>query len=249
MKIKSKEIIQIGDVSADRRLRLDSMVNILQEMAILHTQKVGIGLNSLLDSGKTWVLNRMAVEIDRHPQLDEEIEIHTWSRSIKRFRGVRDYELRVGGKPIATASTLWLYIDIEKRRPVRAPKEYESLYGRVDTEATSVNLEEWKAPDIEDVDYTLLVTTRLSDYDVNGHVNNAVILQYIETAVSRALGDNFKIQHITLSFFQEIPFGVDEVYVAVSIKKNGCVFQVESGAVVFARGVVEVVKHSDVRRS
>jgi acyl-ACP thioesterase len=242
MNVVARKSIQIGDVSINRTLRLDALVNILQEVAILHTQQVGIGLNSLLDSGKTWVLNKIAVEINRLPRLDEEVEVHTWSRSIQRFKGLRDYRFYIDGEQVASASTLWLYLDIARRRPVRVPENYESLYGINATSATEVDIEAWQAVGNISADTSLTITTRISDFDVNGHVNNAIIMQYIQTAVTRVVGATYGIRNIQLAFMKEIPGDVTEVRAVVQKEGDRCLFQILKDETLFVSGITEISK-------
>jgi medium-chain acyl-[acyl-carrier-protein] hydrolase len=239
MKIATRKMVQIGDVAINRRLRLDALVSILQQAAILHTQQVGVSLNSLLDSGRTWVLSRLVVEIGRMPELDEEVEVHTWSRAIQRFKGLRDYQFYIDGEPVASASTLWLYLDTEKRRPVRTPDEYQTLYGVDPTRATVTAIEQWEPPLVIEAEDGLTITTRLADFDVNGHVNNAVVLQYVETATVRVIGMNRAIRSLRLAFQKEIPVAVKDVQVAVHQQGDSCLFQIRNSETLFVSGMIE----------
>lgn len=239
MKVTASRNVQIGDVTPDRRLRLDAIVNILQEMAIEHTRQVGIELNSLLDSGKTWVLSKIVIDLRRLPRLDEKLEVQTWSRSVQRFKGLRDFTFSVAGEQVASASTLWLYLDISRRRPVRVPEHYESLYGSENIQATELDIEHWEPPKTVSGDSPITISTRISDYDVNGHVNNAVILQYIQTAMTRAIGPNTTMQSVRLAYLKEIPEEVPEVEVAVEKNDNCCHFRLGHSSTVFVSGTIE----------
>lgn len=239
MIVHKTRAIEIGEVSDQRLLRLDSLINMLQEMAIFHTRSLGIDMSSLLDSGKTWVLSRMAVEILRMPQLEEKISIHTWSRKIRRVKGLRDYSIYCNDKRIAGASTLWLHIDLAKRRPVRVPDDYERRYGAVDQRATAVDIEKWKPPEHIEPQHLKTITLRRSDYDVNGHVNNGAILQFVETAiyhVSGALGGKILLTGLQLAFLREIPRGVEEVNVVIQKNDTTLFFRVETTTTIFASG-------------
>lgn len=239
MKVTVSKTIQIGDVTPNRRLRLDAIVNILQETAIEHTRQVGIELSSLLDSGRTWVLSKIAVDLRRLPKLDEKLEVQTWSRSIQRFKGLRDFHFSIAGEHVASASTLWLYLDIARKRPVRVPDHYEALYDPEDIQATIVAIEQWEPSRTVTGDAPLTITTRVSDYDVNGHVNNAAILQYIQTALTRAIGPDTTIQSIRLVYLKEIPEEVRDVAVIIEKHENCCHFQVGHASTVFASGTIE----------
>lgn len=240
MRVSATKTVQVGDVTPNRHLRLDALVNILQEMAIEHTRQVGIELSSLLDSGRTWVLSKIHLDLKRLPTLDEKVEVQTWSRSIERFKGVRDFTFSVEGRHIASASTLWLYIDIARRRPVRVPDHYESLYKSEKDHATGLDVEHWTHPEAVADNAPLIITTRISDFDVNGHVNNAVILQYIQTAVTRAIGSDAGIQSVRLAYLKEIPENVREVEVLVEKTGNCCNFQLGHASAIFASGTLQI---------
>ena len=240
MKITNSEIINVGDVSTSGHLRLDSMFNIFQEMAVLHTHKVGLEINNLLESGKTWVLNRVVVQIAKLPKLEETVEISTWSRKIYRFKGLRDYEISAHGIPIIKASSLWVYVDVKKGKPIRVPDDYESRYGVIDNQSTDVDIENIKYEKITSPDYSLRIATRISDYDINGHVNNAVILQYIETGIVRFPNVHNNIDEIQLLFIREIPLHVDDIHVHLQKITSGCLFEIESNSVVFVRGSASI---------
>ena len=236
MKINSNEIINVGDVSTSGHLRLDAMFNIFQKMAVLHTHTVGFEINDLLDSGKTWVLNRVLVQIEQLPRLEDSVEINTWSRKIQRFKGVRDFEICVNGNRIISASSLWVYLDIDKGKPVRVPADYEARYGIVEEQSTTVDVEGIQYNKITNPDYALTIATRISDYDINGHVNNAVMLQYIETGMNRYCACHGIVEEIRLIFIREISLEIDEVNVRLQKTVNGCLFDIESDNVVFAGG-------------
>ncbi len=236
MKILSEQIIQVGDVATNRRLRLDALFNFFQEMAVLHTQRVGLSLNTFLESGHTWVLSRAVVQITELPHLDDRVTLSTWSRGIKRFKGFREFEVSLRGRRIVAASSLWIYLDVRTGRPVRVPDSFEKLYGLIDDRAVEGDCEALRFADVERADYLLLVATRVSDYDINGHVNNAVILQYLQTAVVRHFGQRARVTEISLIFLKEIPLSVDEVRVAIQETAAGCLFSVAGADHVFVKG-------------
>lgn len=240
MKVKSHDIIKIGEVSRYGKLRLDSLFNIFQERAIVHTHKVGVEFKDLLEARKTWILNRVVVEISELPKFEETIDVHTWSRKIYRFKGLRDYEIFAGGKSIIRATSLWVYFDAERGRPVRAPEYFEQKYGVVEDRATEVDVESIQFEQIQKPDFILPIATRISDYDINGHVNNAAILQYIETGIFRFLSEKVLIEGIQLVFQNEIPVDIDRINVEIEQTAHGCLFEVQNQGTVFVRGAASL---------
>lgn len=238
MKIEKAQTVQVSDVATDRKLRLDALFSIFQEMAVQHTQRVGLSLHELLESGYTWVLSRAVVRIEELPLLDETITVTTWSRGIKRFKGFREFVIDRHGRAVIAASTLWVYLDTRKGRPTRVPDSYEARYGLVPDQAVDGAIEELLFPALDRPDYQLTVATRISDYDVNGHVNNAVMLQYLETAIYRYHGPETVVAGISLAFQREIPLSVREVTVAVQQIPEGCRFAIGAGEALFVTGSV-----------
>lgn len=240
MKIQSQDIINIGDVSRYGSLRLDSLFNIFQEKAVLHTHQAGFELKDMFESHKTWILNRVAVEISKLPRLEETIDVSTWSRRIYRFKGLRDYEIIAAGESIIRATSLWIYFDAGKGRPVRAPEYFEQKYGVVMDQATDVDIESIQFAGITRPEFSFPIATRISDYDINGHVNNAAILQYIETGIRRSISEKSVIDRILLVFQKEIPFQIDQINVQIERTNNGCLFEVLNGRTVFVRGTAAI---------
>lgn len=238
MKIERAQTVPVSDVATDRKLRLDALFSIFQEMAVWHTQRVGLSLHELLESGRTWVLSRAVVRIDELPLLDETITVTTWSRGVRRFKGFREFVIERHGRPVIAASTLWVYLDTRKGRPTRVPDSYEARYGLVPDRAVDGAIEELLFPAPDRPDYQLTVATRISDYDVNGHVNNAVILQYLETAIYRYHGPKTTVAGISLAFQREIPLSVRDVTVAVQQTPEGCRFAIGAGEDRFVIGSV-----------
>jgi medium-chain acyl-[acyl-carrier-protein] hydrolase len=244
MKIHAEQHIQVGEVSTDRKLRLDALFNHFQEMAVLHTQRVGLSLNAFLESGHTWVLSRAMVRIAELPRLDDTITLATWSRGIERFKGFREFELYRQGRRIIAASTLWIYLDARNGRPARVPHSYAERYGLIADQAVDGDIQAIRFADVDRTDYLLTVATRVSDYDVNGHVNNAVIVQYLQTALVRYFGEQVEIADISLMFVKEIPLSVNEVQVAVRQTTAGCLFAITGADLVFVKGTAAITDSS-----
>jgi len=241
MKVTTNQTVQLRDVSSEGILRLDALFNFFQEMAVLHTHKVGIGFKDLIGSGKTWVLNRVVAEILQLPSMEEQIELSTWSRKLHRIKGVREFEIKAQGRTIIQASSMWVFVDIKKGRPTRVPADYEDRYGTIEEQATTVDVEKLRFEPVTKPDFSLNIATRVADYDINGHVNNTVLLQYIETALVRFCPGEVQVKGIQLIFMKEIPLSIDKVTVLLQKENNGCLFEIIQKDIVFVRGCVGLV--------
>lgn len=93
--------------------------------SILHTagedaDRIGFGIRNLQSKDSTWVLSRMAVEIDRLPAEYERYTVGTHgSARSARLMTTRNFIVTdAGGQRIAAASTLWAMIDVKTRQPL-----------------------------------------------------------------------------------------------------------------------------------
>lgn len=70
-----------------------------------------------------WVLSRLHVQIQKYPLWRDRIQVETWATS--RLGGVRAYRdfrlLDANDEPVGAATSLWLLLDVNTRRPVRIP--------------------------------------------------------------------------------------------------------------------------------
>lgn len=77
----------------------------------------GFGVQSLNPQNRSWVLSRMAFEIDRRPAEYAPYSITTWISDYGRAMSTRNFILSDGGV-FARAATQWAMIDLTSRRPV-----------------------------------------------------------------------------------------------------------------------------------
>jgi acyl-ACP thioesterase len=231
--------VNYGDVDRTEVMLLPRIFKLLQEAAIAHANQFGTGTHAMATRGESWVLNRIAVSIERYPRMDEALRVETWSTGIKGFKGFREFRLfDAAEQPILFASSLWLYISTRTKLIVRLPREV--------AEGFPVRPEGPWCPLLEKLPFeppaatapAVPLTLRYSDFDVNEHVNNAAYLDFIQTAVSRA-GRTPHPRGVRLKFAKAIPAESERVAVRVEPLGAGTRFSVESDDAVFALGETE----------
>ncbi len=79
----------------------------------------GFGVEDLLAGNHSWVLSRMAVEVDRRPEQHEAYRVTTWISEYGRLLSTRNFEILDGdSRPLGRAVTEWAMIDMTSRRAV-----------------------------------------------------------------------------------------------------------------------------------
>lgn len=97
----------------------------LDRAAELHSDSLGYTRERMLESGTMWFVARHEIDYLAEVWPDDHLIVATWVRDFDRIKSWREYViLRPGDQaPVCRAATLWVYVDLARRRPVRVPEE------------------------------------------------------------------------------------------------------------------------------
>jgi len=199
-----KEVIKSFHVDYKQQLRLSALFSFMQEAAYKHAEELEMGFSQLSKENHFWVLSRVIIHVDRYPIWNEKILVETWPRGFKQLFGMRDFNIvDEEGKRIAAATTAWLVIDVNTRRPVRANEVMKYLPdngGRRIFEDFPDKLSILKQahPDscVFQADYSCI--------DPNGHVNNTKYIDWITDSFDKVEHDRSEIKSLQINFNAEM---------------------------------------------
>ncbi len=207
------------EVDIHNRLTIHALCQFLQEAASNHASLLGFGVEFLLKNKRTWVLSRLAVEIEDFIPLGETITIKTWPADTEKLFFIRDFEIaNSDGKIIGSATSYWIFLDTEKRRPIH-PSKNEIVYDYKDIQR-GFNRSLDKLPSLESLLSSMIFHVRYSDLDLNNHVNN---IKYIEWGMEGVDPDYRKINipfSLEINFLSEAKYG-DEVNLSMKQVSSG----------------------------
>ncbi len=201
-----QEHFRIRADEMDRHGRLSPMAlfNYLQEAAGRHAEHLGVGVKQLLTQKRNWMLSRFFLQIDTYPCYGDEITVHTWPRGVDRFFALRDFLVTDGAQEVlARATSGWLMIDLEARRIMRLGTMLDEY--TVHKRATEKTLEKLPPPLIHEAQHEFRV--RLSDIDVNRHVNSVAYLEWMLEAVPVSTQDSQVLTSLEVNYQAEALFG------------------------------------------
>jgi medium-chain acyl-[acyl-carrier-protein] hydrolase len=240
MKIEQRHAVAYTEVKPDYTMQLRSLLGLLQDAAVAHSERAGFGSRKLLDAGKVWILNKMAVDIHRMPRYQETVRVETWHRGSRGFRAYRDFLVFAGEERITAATSLWLYFDLAAKRLQRIPETVGRAYTEDPRDVGCTNLDTWKPPVMVGADVAVDFTTRSSDFDPLGHVNHTVYFDMLETLVERGLGRPAAPRRLRIHFQKEIPREVATVTACIEKGENGSGFRIYREMETFAAGDLAV---------
>ena len=184
-----------------------TMLTLLQETAAEHCYSIGHSLFSLVSQNLGWVLLSGIMEIDRYPEYKEKIIIRTWLSKYQSIRGVREniiYDENYN--IIGRAKGLWLFFDIEKRRPTKILNDFKEKW----LSCKEICLEHSTLPKIDIINsaqYMKKFKVNMYDTDTNKHVNNIRYLQWLIESIPQEITDNFYLYSIDGRFIEEAQYG------------------------------------------
>ncbi len=192
---ESNFIIDFYDLSQYEEALPMTMLRLLQETAGDHHFPVNENIIDLYRKNLGWVLLSGVMQFERYPKYKEEIVIRTWMSQFKSIRGIREnYIYDKSGQIIGRSKGLWLFFDIEKRRPVAIPDKFKDIWGINPEVSVDFNLAE-KLPVLSDGEFMDVIKVKKFDIDANKHVNNIRYFQWlIEVIPNKVMKENFLFQ-------------------------------------------------------
>jgi acyl-ACP thioesterase len=165
-----------------------------------------------------WVLSRMKIRVHRYPVWDEMVSVETWHRGMERIFGMRDFRIRdAAGEALAVASSAWLIVDMESRRPVR-PDDSILQDNRGEESVFGTHLGKIELPDEPELLASHPVV--YSDLDIVGHVNNVKFIEWCIDAAVPATYNGAGIREFEINYLHEALPG-DQVEIHGTEKDNG----------------------------
>jgi len=201
--------VLFGAIDRSDRLTLSAMFQYFQEAATSHAINLGVGRDDMARTGQGWILSRMSVTVNRRPGYREPVTVRSWPRGWDKLFAIRDYEIR--GKDETTAvsgRSVWLIVDMEKRRPLRPQAVMDTLPLNEGLEAyppeagAVTGLAE--RSDLQKITERKALYTDMDFYD---HVNNCSYVKWIEDSLDpQALEKANKIR-FDINYLNEILIG------------------------------------------
>ena len=106
-------------------VRNTEYVRWLDRAAQMHADSLGYTRQRMLGDGVMWFVARTEIDYLGEVWNDDELVIATWVRDMQRVKSWREYVvIRPADEAVVCrAATLWVFMDLARRRPRRIPDE------------------------------------------------------------------------------------------------------------------------------
>lgn len=213
--------IFISQCSINSSLRYTELSNLFQLTAAKHSDLGGMSYFEMQENNQAWVLSRMRLEIEHLPIWHEEVEVKTWIENLDGVRAIRNIQMTQDGKSIAGASSLWVVLNTEKKRPEGIAINHDHLSKHPNLKATQkdynqvdLNFETKKVANYK---------VKYSDLDIVKHVNNVKYLEWCLDYVPLELLENNAIKALDMNYLNELNYN-DEVTIESSKLINNSIY-------------------------
>ena len=203
---KHEFYIGLKDINSKKELKNKSILEFLENIACMHSDLVGLGMNDINKTGVTWVLLDWQLEIIKRPCYGNKLEIHTWTHYTKVFYSYRDFEVYVNGVLYAKATSKWLLLNIDKQKPERIKQELINKYEPEKDTAVFKITELEKINEQTQYDMEKQYEVRKGDIDINGHMHN---LNYLDIAYEMLSDEDYinEPNQVRITYKKEIKLG------------------------------------------
>lgn len=212
------------------KLTMSVLGNHLLNCAGFHAADRGFGIATLNENHYTWVLSRLAVELENMPCQYEGFSIQTWVENVYRLFTDRNFAiLDKEGKAVGYARSVWAMISMETRKPA----DLLTLHGGSITDYVCDKECPISKPGRIKVTEKTPVSeyqTRYSDIDINGHVNSIKYIEHILDLFPIEFFKEKRIKRFEMAYVAESYYGdilsfyreeVGEKEYDIEVKKNG----------------------------
>jgi acyl-ACP thioesterase len=169
--------VRLGDATPGRRARLDALARYLHDVA--EDDAADVGLTP--DIG--WVLRKTRLSVRRFPMLGEAVRLDTFCSATASRWAQRTTIVTGDGGGWAQATSVWVAIDVATGTPARLGPRFRAAYGPSAGDRRASARLRLPPPPPDLATHGSPWPLRSSDFDIWGHVNNAISWAAVEDAL------------------------------------------------------------------
>lgn len=215
MKLTGIYPIELKSYELDHRGEIPLWViyRFLQEAAEFNAVELGFDTESMLKQALTWMLVRLQLRVGSVPSGRTMIRAESWPSAVESRFAKRDFRLwwNDAAEPFAVASSAWLLIDVNRKRPVTV----ENVIGREHLRYTEHMVHD-PFPSMNPAgtpDFTTEFRIRRADLDMNDHVNNTHYVEWLAEAVPEPVWRECSVTALDIEYKRALQFG-ETVHIA-----------------------------------
>ncbi|CAM3011481.1 acyl-ACP thioesterase domain-containing protein [Paenibacillus sediminis] len=218
-----KHHIESEDVDFKADFCLSKHLEVFQRASDRDMEQLGVTRDHMIELGLGWMLITLDLELHRIPKVFEHVSVETWSKGSKGAMWQRDYlMLDEQQQETAKARSIWVLVDIEKRRIVR-PSALQQEVPYNTEKSLGEPPEKVAIPEELELRPAYSMTVKYSGIDINGHLNNARYADLCYDALTADELINLEAARFQITYVHEARLD-DEIIVLRSEMHEGRIY-------------------------
>ncbi len=203
------------------RLTMGILGNHLLNCAGFHAADRGFGIATLNEHDYTWVLSRLAIELEEIPLRYEEFSINTWVENVYRLFTDRNFAVvNKDGRKVGYARSVWAMIDMQTRKPADLLTLHGGSIADYICQEEPCPIEKPSRIKVSAQQPADVVKAKYCDIDINGHVNSIRYIEHILNLFPLDLLKERPIRRFEMAYISECYFD-DELYLYMDEESPG----------------------------
>lgn len=192
----------------NHELCIGHLGNAMLNAADVHSTMRNFGMTYLNTIHKTWVLSRLAIEMEDIPVEHTPLCIETWVENAMKYFTKRNWCIKSeDGKVYGYGRSIWAMIDTETREPqdilaIHDGKIMDYVYPEKPCEMANVS----RVMTPEMTEYTDF-QVKYSDIDVNGHLNSMKYVDHVMDMFPMDHYRDYQLRRLEIAYVAEGHFG------------------------------------------
>ncbi len=193
------------DADYGKEIKPFTLLNYLQDAAYGHSVSLGFSARDLFKKGLTWVLSRYHIQVERFPVIGEKVTVRTWYPGPQKPFYLRDWEvLADDGNVLVRATSSWLILDMVTMKPA----DDEGLLDRLEPRPVRAIEDDFNTlPELVEAQWETRFSVRLSDTDLNRHVNHVHYIQWALESITGCVPERSHPGTMEAGYRAEVRFG------------------------------------------
>ncbi|MBQ8157878.1 MAG: acyl-[Prevotella sp.] len=167
------------------RLFMGHLGNHLLNAADFHSTDRGFGMKYLMTIQRSWVLSRLAIEMEEMPSQYTKFNVETWVEGAMRYFTNRNFRVvaedeqgqeRVYGY----GRSVWAMIDTATRQPTDILAIHDGAINQwIETEKACPIEKGGRVKMSDNATFVRTIETHYNDVDINGHINSVKYIEHV----------------------------------------------------------------------
>ena len=163
------------------QLMMGHLGNHMLNAADFHSSDRGFGMKYLNTIKKTWVLSRLAIEMEQMPRQYDKFFVETWVESAMRYFTQRNFHVvGEGGRNYGYGRSVWAMIDTETRQPTDILAIHDGAINEwIDKDKECPIAKSGRVKMSNEAELVRTIDTYYNDVDINGHINSVKYIEHV----------------------------------------------------------------------